>query len=177
MSDEWRDKTIVVTAGMWDDVLLEIAHLKKERDAILHATGVKRFDPEIYNLEKGEDREILNHYGYTDVFSEAEEKSSMMTKEKADLIYEHMIEQQKLCPPNQFFVLKTKDVLDLFGTKNKSRAIDWMEKTAKMYPGRVIRQKVKGGPNGYWIMTLSASEIKELDCIPCGTHLCNHIRT
>lgn len=159
----WEDQPIIITNGMWDSMLNEIALLKQERTAFLHATGVQRFDPGYYDLEAGEDKEILARFGYTDVYGETNEAALNMSKEKGELIFEHLIEEQKKCPKNQIFLLKTKHVCDLFGIKSRSTAIDWMEQTQKMFFGRVVLQLMKGGKSGYWAMMLTADEIEKIN--------------
>ena len=157
------DRPIIITYGMWDDLHREIALLKQERVAFLHATGVQRFDPDFYDLEAGEDKVILAKFGYTDVYGKMNEETLNMAKEKGELIFEYMIEEQKKCPKNQVFLLKTKHVCDLFGIKSRSTAINWMEQTQKMFLNRVVLKLMKGGMNGYWAMMLTADEIEKLN--------------
>jgi hypothetical protein len=157
---KWEDRPITITAGMWEELQTQNDRLRREIAAILHATGVKRFDPDLFDYESGEDKKRLAEYEFTDVYALQEEAN--MTKEKADVIFEYMIEQQKLCFGLQVFLLKTKHVCEIFGTSRRETAIKYMEQTEKIYRGRVIRQHNKGGPKGYWSMALTNDEISKI---------------
>ncbi len=150
---------------MWEKVQDDIAILNKELGAALHATGVRRYSPDLYNLENGEDKEILESLGFVDIYRLEKEQQDNLSKNKAEQIFEYLIQEQKKCSNGRIFPLKTKDVCDLFGIKSRSLAIDWMERTKKMFSEKVVMQRMKGGSNGYWIMTLTDDEISKLNLV------------
>ena len=153
---------ILVTAEMWENLQLSIAEMRRELAAIKHASGIKRYDPEIVDYEHGEEKELLAEHGFKDVYKEIEERVFGSTEEKPIQIYEYMKEEQKKLPLNQVFVLTVNHVKKLCGTGSRTSAISWMTNTSKMYPGKAIKMKENTGPNGKWIMILSNDEITKI---------------
>jgi hypothetical protein len=150
------DNAIIITARMWENMQMENAHLKRRLAALEHATGVLRFESDLYDTEEIQER--LAEHDFKDVYREIEERVFGTAEDKAVMIYEHLRTEQKKLPRLQVFLLKTKNVKDLFGTKSGDSAIKWMQETAKMYVGKVVLRKVNNGPHGTWEMYLTADE-------------------
>jgi hypothetical protein len=157
-----QNEMILITASMWENLQMDLAKLRRELNALEHASGVLRYDADIVDYEHGEDKKLLAEHGFKDVYKEIEERVFGSTEEKPIRIYEYMKEEQKKLPDKRVFLLTTKHVKNLFGTESGTSAIDWMENTSKMYVGKVIKMKENTGPHGRWIMFLTDDEIRNI---------------
>lgn len=159
----YDDQLKVVTNREWEELHREIALIRREMSSLAHATGARRFDPEYYDLEHGEDRKRLEEAEMIDVYAELESKIYDFKRGSEDRIFDYMIEEQQKLPDNRTFVLRGHHVREILGISSRSAAIRHMQAVEKKYRGQIILQKlVAGNSKGAWVLFFATDEIGKI---------------